>query len=64
MVIYKIKNSDACKPPVFELIDTLSKHNTVITIKCGAYFLFWNFSFKVGNSAWVVPSFGGQFILR
>ena len=33
------------------------KHNNLITINDGT-FLFWNFSFKVHNSACIVPSFG------
>ena len=34
------KNCYDCAPSAIELIDTVEKHNALITINCGNYFLF------------------------
>ena len=48
-VVYK-KNYD-CASPAIELIYIVEKHNTLITINCGAYLCILGFSFKVYNTA-------------
>ena len=34
----------------------------IININCGTFFVFWDFSFKVNNNAWIMPSFSKWFI--
>ena len=34
-----------------------------MTKHCVTYFVFWGFSFKVSDTAWIMPNFGEQFIL-
>ena len=56
LVVIK-KNPYACSSPAIELIYIVEKHNILININCGTYFCISNLSFKVCNTAWIMPSF-------
>ena len=56
-----VKESYDFDPPAIELIYIVEKHNTLITINFGTYFCILEFSFKVCNTAWIVPSVFGDF---
>ena len=51
------KNNLCLCAPVIELIYIVGEHNTLISINCGTYFVFFNFAFKVCNTAWIMPGF-------
>ena len=36
----------------------VEKHNSLIIINYGTYFIFWDITFKVCNNACIIPSFG------
>ena len=63
VVISFLKHYDDCALTDIELIYIVERHNSLITINCGTYFVFWDFAFKVCNIASIMPSFCEQFIL-
>ena len=61
IVILK-KQSDKWDIPMIELTEMVEKHNSLIAINDGTYFVFWDISFKVWNNACIMPSFGREIV--
>ena len=59
-----LKHSDACALPVVELIDIVENTQDLNYHKLWyLFFVFWDFTFKVCNTAWIMPRFCEQSIL-